>query len=556
MILLPVAHRELLVEARKGGGAWARFFSAMGGVAFFGLLWATPAQANPRMISEVVFLTMAWLLMAYAMMAGPLHTADALGREKRDGTLGLLFLTDLTALDIIAGKLAATATRSVYGVIAVMPVLALPVMLGGVSGGQVARAALAILVTLLLSLSIGLMASVLARDFKAAVSHALIGMALLGVGLDAAGWVVTVRTGSSPDALRQWSPVAMLRWSQAEAWRSPAIHASFHRAWHRQAGLAALALVVSAVMVRRHRVDWVESSASPAKPAASEATGVVGWRHVEWEVLLLRNPYGWLQRVTRPVPRTFLLSFACVTAAFVASACVALANPGTNLQMNAVVLSALLLAVLHVGIKLQFALVATRGINEDRETGALELLVVSGIGPALVQAGHRDAIVLQYRWFITTVYAAQFLMAAVVTAKGLSGIEGGLLVLVVGAAFLWVDADTLLRVGLRHGLKERDPQSAFRQTFLRVLLPGWIAIMPFGVALVTGASATVLAVMGCAWLAVSAYALKRARKRARIDIEHGFMALAASLPFDTDDWEVRDDFRRAAGAQYPSARSA
>ena len=235
----------------------------------------------------------------------------------------------------------------------------------------------------------------------------------------------------------------------------------------------------------------------------------------------------------------------------VVSAAVALANPGTTLQLNAFALALILVAALHVGLKLQLILAATRGINEDRDTGALELLVVSGIGPALVQKGHRDALVLQYRWLIMAVYAAQFVMAAVVSSKGLPvGAEAVVIILVVGAAFLWLDADSIIRVGLRHGLKEPDPQSAFRQTFLRVLLPGWVAVLPIAVALVSGASPATLALTGLAWLAVSAYALLRARKRARIDIDHGFMALAAELPFDTDDWEVRDDFRRAASAQY------
>lgn len=271
---------------------------------------------------------------------------------------------------------------------------------------------------------------------------------------------------------------------------------------------------------------------------------------------MARNPYAWLQHVTRPIPRTFIAAFAAVASTFAVSAAVAIANPGTNLQISAIVLSAILLTALHVGLKLQLVLAATRGINEDRETGALELLVTSGIGPALVQKGHRDAIVLQYRWPLMVVYVAQFVMAAVVTSKGLPVAIGSVIVfLVVGAAFLWIDADTLIQVGLRHGLREPDPQSAFRQTFVRVLLPGWIAVLPMAVAIVSGSSVTILALMALAWLAVSAYSLKRARKRARIDVEYGFMALAAALPFDTDDWETRDDFRRAAGEQYPSARA-
>lgn len=554
MTLLPVAHRELLVDARNGGGAWARFLSGLGGVGLFGLLWVTPMQSQPQVVSSVVFHTLAWLSFAYACLSGALHTSDAVGREKRSGTLGLLFLTDLTAIDVILGKLCATGARSVYGVLALVPVLSLPVMVGGVSGGQVFRAVVAILVTLFLSLSLGLLASVVARDFRGAVTATVLAMSGLSAGLDGVGWAVALRTGTSPDAARQWSPMAMMRWSQAEPWRSPAIHASFGRAWKRQALLGAGALAVAAACVRRRRSDWTE----PAReiPKASDASGLVGWRHVEWEALLARSPYAWLQRVARPVPWTFKVTFGLMAGLFVVAALASISRPGTNAQLGAAGAAMLVLAALHVGLKLQVALAATRGIGEDRESGGLEMLVVSGIGPELVQEGHRDALVRQYRGPLMTVYACQFGMAAVLSARGMPPDVGALLLaLVVGAAFLWIDFDTLLRVGLRHGLKERGPQAAFRATVVRVLLPGWIAVLPLGVSIVTGGSATAVTVLALSWLAFSAYVLKKVRKRARIDVEHGFMQLAAELPFDTDDWEVRDDFRRAAGAQYPSARA-
>lgn len=553
MTLLPVAHRELLVQARNGSGTWARFLSALGGLALFGLLWVTPMQAQPQVVSEVVFLTLTWLLFAYACAAGALHTSDALGRERRAGTLGLLFLTDLSGLDVVLGKLCAQAARAVYGVLAVTPILFLPVVVGGISGGQAFRAILAILVTLFLSLAIGLLASLLARDFRSAVSATLLAMGVLSAGLDGAAWVATVRTGASPDSLRQWSPMAMVRWSMADPWRRPEAHASFQRAWTRQALLAAGMVAASTVLVRRSRTEW--TSTSPAPRRATEAEGSVGWRHVQWEDLLARSPYAWLQRVTRPVPRAFQVVHGSMAALFAVAAGVSIASPGSTLQIQAALVAVLLLTALHVVLKLQVALAATRGVSEDRETGALELLVVSGVGPGLVQDGHSQAILLQYRWHLVVVYAAQFLMAAVACARGMpEGAGAAVLVLAAGAAFLWMDVDTLVRVGLRHGLRERDPQSAFRATFLRVLLPGWIALLPVGVSMVTGGG-TSLSVLGLCWIAISAYALRKARKRARIDVEHGFMHLAAGLPFDTTEWETRDDFRRAAGAQYPSARN-
>ena len=44
----------------------------------------------------------------YCLLSGVWFTADCLSEEKREGTLGLLFLTDLKGYDVVFGKLVAT----------------------------------------------------------------------------------------------------------------------------------------------------------------------------------------------------------------------------------------------------------------------------------------------------------------------------------------------------------------------------------------------------------------------------------------------------------------
>ena len=548
MSFLPIAHRELLVSARRGSGAWVRFLSALGGVVLFALLWMSPLRRDPQSISQIVFYSLASLLFLYACVGGLLHTADAIGAEKRGGTLGLLFLTELRGYDVVVGKLCSTSTRSVMGVLALIPVLALPVMVGGVSGGQVARTIMAILVTLALSLSLGMAASVFLREFRDSLMATGAAMALLTVGLDAGGWMWTLRTGQSPDEIRQWSPVAMFRWAQAEPWRDAAVNASFHRAWRHQALGAGLLLVAASGVVGRFRNRWAEV------PARRKETpeGLVGYRQHEWGTLMARHPYAWLQRVLRPVPPLFRLGFGGLSAAYVATLVVSFVLPDNTVVRSgwiAMWLAVLLLWAMHVVLKLQIALATTRGIGEDRSSGGLELLLVAGVGAESIRTGHRKAMIRQYLIPIVAVYVGQFLMLIRWSRPGMSG-EAASLVLIAGAAMLWPDIDTLFRVGFRHGLKDRDPQTAFRSTFLRVMLPGWIGLLPLAVAVVSGSYAVLMVLL---WLAITAYGWHRARRRAAIDIEYGFRELAAELPFDTDDWELRDSFRRAAGAQYPRA---
>jgi hypothetical protein len=85
-------------------------------------------------VSVVVFL--------YATVAGTLVTCDCLSEEKREGTLGLLFLTDLKGHDVVLGKLAATSVNAFYGMLAVLPMLAIPFILGGVTRAEMLRVVL------------------------------------------------------------------------------------------------------------------------------------------------------------------------------------------------------------------------------------------------------------------------------------------------------------------------------------------------------------------------------------------------------------------------------
>jgi hypothetical protein len=61
-----------------------------------------------------------------------LGTADCISSEKREGTLGLLFLTDLKGYSVILGKMLATSLNSFYALTAIFPVLAIPLLLGGI----------------------------------------------------------------------------------------------------------------------------------------------------------------------------------------------------------------------------------------------------------------------------------------------------------------------------------------------------------------------------------------------------------------------------------------
>src|SRR5712671_6724437 len=137
MTVLPIAERELRVAARSPRTYWSRALAALIVITIALLVFDSYAKLGQTKVGgQQVFATLAYLALAYALFAGAALTADCLSSEKRDETLGLLFLTDLKGYDVVLGKLVATSVRSVYGLLATFPILSLPMLLGGVRASE------------------------------------------------------------------------------------------------------------------------------------------------------------------------------------------------------------------------------------------------------------------------------------------------------------------------------------------------------------------------------------------------------------------------------------
>src|SRR6185503_902944 len=102
----------------------------------------------------------------------PLLTADCLSKEKREGTLGLLFLTALTPHEIVLAKATAHGLRALSLWIAVVPITTVPFLLGGVGWFEIAFSVLLNFSSLCLALGAGVVASSWTRSWKNASSLA------------------------------------------------------------------------------------------------------------------------------------------------------------------------------------------------------------------------------------------------------------------------------------------------------------------------------------------------------------------------------------------------
>ena len=158
MQLLPIVQRELLVAARQRMTYLSRTLSAGILLPIFALLQNLHAGggtfAGPHILS-----ILSTIVFVECMLAGVRYTSDSISEERREGTLGLLFLTDLKGADIVLGKVFARGLRAFFSLLAAFPIIALTVLIGGVTGSQVAAVCLTLVLCIAFSLSAGVFIS-------------------------------------------------------------------------------------------------------------------------------------------------------------------------------------------------------------------------------------------------------------------------------------------------------------------------------------------------------------------------------------------------------------
>ena len=183
MTFLPIVERELRVASRRPASYWSRVGSAAGAMLAGCWVFTMMSEAPSATVGKNLFLTISSFVMTYCMMAGVNSTADCISSEKREGTLGLLFLTDLRGYDVVFGKLVATSLRGVYGLMATIPVLAIPILMGGTAQKDLIHIALAMADIFFFSLSMGMFMSCLFTEARSSRAAAVLVLIVLPVCL-------------------------------------------------------------------------------------------------------------------------------------------------------------------------------------------------------------------------------------------------------------------------------------------------------------------------------------------------------------------------------------
>jgi ABC-type transport system involved in multi-copper enzyme maturation permease subunit len=210
MTVLPIVERELRVAARQPVTYRTRLALPGVATAMFLMFHFTSRGMSQQMIGQQLFYVGFGLLFMSCLMAGCQLTADTISSEKREGTLGFLFLTDLKGYDIVLGKVVSSSVGAIYAVLGLLPLVSIMFLFGGVTGGAMLRLTLSSVNILFLSLAVGITCSCLSRDTNRARGAAMISiLGVIGIG-PLIGLLYSYAQGfpSAHRSLAYWGPFA------------------------------------------------------------------------------------------------------------------------------------------------------------------------------------------------------------------------------------------------------------------------------------------------------------------------------------------------------------
>jgi len=477
MTFLPIVERELRAGARKASPRYVRLIVAavalviglvqIGFIPFFSRGGASGSWA---------FAVMTGYAFLLCICAGVFVTADCLSEEKREGTLGLLFLTDLRGYDVILGKLASQLVYLGYALLAIIPGAALPLLLGGVTGSQLWHISLALINLLFFSLAVGVFASTVCREAGRAILLAALLLLLFCVGLP----ILQSQLGSAGTV----SDGFWVGWASPALAYLRAITPSYGPAtrefWLALGGSHAVAWLFIAAASLLLPYAWQDRVVGRGDGTAPVASGTYAnffsfrSRSKRDRKRLEEDPLLWLIGERRGL-RVWLWVFSGIWLAIVAT--FALVEPLDSVIPIVITGWAGLLIT-----KVLFAIEACRFFAETRRAGAFELLLAAPINANRFVAAQWTALrrlfgapllvvvagtVLSV-WGSAYVHGKDYGDMFTITAVG--ALVGGLLLLVEGLDFV-----ALGWLGMWLALTMRKPQLAAGATILYVLLlPGLV----------------------------------------------------------------------------------
>jgi ABC-type transport system involved in multi-copper enzyme maturation permease subunit len=463
MTFLPIVGRELRVASRRRGAWLNRLVAAFIAIVVGGfILIVSSSHERPTEVGNGMFTTVAGFLFIYVAIAGAVVTCDSLAEEKREGTMGLLFLTDLKGYDVVFGKLAATSLHTIYAMLAVVPLMAIPILMGGVTSAEFWRIVLVAINVLFFSLAAGMFASSVSRsDHRAMFLAFVIILALTIIP------AVVADVGKPRAWIAMLSPAAQCFTGFDATYRIGDVSETF---WGSVACTLIYSLIFILLACRIVPRSWHETGQRFQQRGIFATirailNGNADARMARRRRMLETNPYFW--RAARNRTKQILVWGLLVLAAIL---WYWLRPTGTDMFFD-IGRDLFVIVLLHAALKWWVATEACRHLSDDRRSGGLELLLSTPLSESEIVQGQRRALLYQFGGPVAVVLLFDFICLLVAIKNDTPDERAGWLFfyLIIGG-FLVFDLIALSIVGMWLGLSGRKTNRATIVNLIRIVV--------------------------------------------------------------------------------------
>jgi hypothetical protein len=476
MTVLPVIGRELRVQSRLAFTYNLRVLGAMA-VLLACVIYSLSHPLVHALGGELFWHLNCALLISILVLV-PLLCADCISRERREGTVGLLFLTPLKARDVVLAKGMVHGLRALSLLLAALPVITIAILLGGVSWNDAVLSLIMNFSSLCWALAAGLLASSLGKSWVRSQLLALTLVPVFGcLFLVTAGINLVLFLGRVP-AFREPLDFEFIFgcgiristdyegcWGELTRFIPPRLQTACLLSQSLMIILSLLLLLLTIEIASRFlRRFWREEPPSAQRlwleGKLLTPILMVSLLHRWMRRKLERNPIGWLEQRTWSGRLVMWGWFAVMISIYTA------AIKGDDAPRSLEVIQQFL-ALLLLGV---MAVTAAGSFRRERETGVMELLLVSPMGVKQIISGR-----LRGLW-------GQFLPAFIALLGIWTFLDMELLAGQAKPGFIAIFCSSFVAlpiIGLYHSLRRPNFISAFLFTVFTGL------VVPFGVVLFT-----------------------------------------------------------------------